>query len=171
MSSIIPVPRFGLESRCSHRRRVVVAVVAIVVRGGGDLGGAASLGKIPKSGPLKVRRLVGPRPKRPIRSTRRPDPLMLHTRSPPRHPKSILPNGFRAKPPRRRAKKKSLRTRKTRKNCPLSRRDQAMPPDDFFCPRGAPHPSEGSRALSSPPYALWRRRSPLLGLKKLKRRF
>jgi hypothetical protein len=56
----VPVPRFRLESRCSHRRRVVVAAVAIVVRGDVDLGGAASLGKERKSGPLKVRPLVGP---------------------------------------------------------------------------------------------------------------
>jgi hypothetical protein len=41
----VPVPRFRIESRCSHRRRVVVKVVAIVVRGDVDLGGAASLGE------------------------------------------------------------------------------------------------------------------------------
>jgi hypothetical protein len=60
MSSIIPVPRFGLERRCPRRSRVAVAAFFIAVRGDGDLGGAASLGKIPKSGPLKVRPLVGP---------------------------------------------------------------------------------------------------------------
>jgi hypothetical protein len=59
----VPVPRFRVESRCSHRRRVVFKVVVIVVRGDGDLGGTASLGKEKKYDPLMVRPLVGPTPK------------------------------------------------------------------------------------------------------------
>ena len=164
MSSIIPVPRFGLESRCFHRGRVSVAAVAIVVRGDVDLGGAASLGKERKSDPLKVRPLVGPPPKRLIRSTGCPGPQFFRDRSPLRHPKSIPPNGFCAKPPRRRAKKKSLRTRKTPQNTVLLRRTRAMPPDDKTWQGGAPHPSGGSHALKPTPTAPSATASELLGL-------
>jgi hypothetical protein len=109
-------PRFRLESRCSRRRRVVVAVV---FRGGGDLGGAASLGKIPKSTLSRFVLSSAPPTNRTIEMKKCPTHLILHTRSPLHHPKSISPFGFRAKPPRRRAKKKSLRTRKTRENSAL----------------------------------------------------
>jgi len=45
MSSIIQVPRFRLESRCSQRRRVVVKAVVIVVRGDGTSAARPFLGK------------------------------------------------------------------------------------------------------------------------------
>jgi hypothetical protein len=70
----VPVPRFRLESRCSHRRRVVFKVVVVVVRGDGDLGGTASLGKEKKSDPLKVRPLVGPTPKSIYTVEKMPEP-------------------------------------------------------------------------------------------------
>jgi hypothetical protein len=41
----IQVPRFRLESRCSHRRRVVVKAVVIVVRGGSTSAARPLLGK------------------------------------------------------------------------------------------------------------------------------
>jgi hypothetical protein len=153
MSSSIQVPRFRLESRCSHRRRVVVAVVAIVVRGGGDLGGTASLGEERKYDPLEVRPLVGPPPKRLIRSTRCPGPRIFHARSPPRHPKRTSPNGFCAKPPPSRATKILLGPAEEPQNTVLLRRTRAMPPDDNIWQEGAPNPPGGSHALIPTPTA------------------
>jgi hypothetical protein len=45
ISNIVPVPRFRLERRCSHRRRVVVKVVVVVVRGDGTSAARPLLGK------------------------------------------------------------------------------------------------------------------------------
>jgi hypothetical protein len=64
----IQVPRFRLESRCSHRRRVVFKVVVVVVRGDGDLGGTASLGKEKKLTLSRFALSSAPPPNRSIRS-------------------------------------------------------------------------------------------------------
>jgi hypothetical protein len=45
VNNTIQVPRFRLESRCSHRRRVVVKVVVIVIRGDGTSAARPLLGK------------------------------------------------------------------------------------------------------------------------------
>jgi hypothetical protein len=65
----IQVPRFRLEKMCSHRRRVVVKVVVVVIRGDGTSAARPLLGKKENLTLSRFAISSAPPPKRLIRST------------------------------------------------------------------------------------------------------